>query len=237
MVVKSWEVKEQFCFPQSFGKPKGVKAVNVTPQYIHRNEADAIEVNGIYHITCHVEFEEGEVAHHATSEFTQIEDLDLQGDLGYFEYAVPMSVEVSKEKIPSECTPKVSVQEIDTKAEQDGIEIMWVVNFEYETSKPVMEPGEKLQEKTMESSSRAPIVLESSSSSSSAVEIFESSNKSFTEEVVLEASPKVEKEEPRISVTETNVEGPSFDSELEFIHSLEDGYTKVTFPSNNVFEK
>ena len=61
MEVKVWDVKEQFLFPASFGIPKEIKTVEVTPQYEQSETEDSIQIMGIYHITCHVEFEEGEL--------------------------------------------------------------------------------------------------------------------------------------------------------------------------------
>ncbi|TQR19185.1 hypothetical protein [Psychrobacillus vulpis] len=148
MVVKTWDVKEQFLFPESFGIPKEIKTVEVTPQFEQNETEDSINIIGIYHITCHVEFEEGEHAHHATSEFTQIEDLDVQGEVGYFEYAVPMSIEISKEKVQTGCSPTLNVQHVNSKTtEHASIEIAWSVQCEYETAKesPVKASKEKVE--------------------------------------------------------------------------------------------
>jgi len=226
MGVRSWNVKEQFCFPESFGMPIGVKSLQVTPQYFHRQFDNTMEVQGIYHITCHVEFDKEEAVNYVPEHYTPIEDLDVQGEWGYFEYAVPMT-EIIDDLIQPDSEPLVSVKEIDSNTENNGLEISWSVNLEYETSK------------TMESSGK-PAFFESSSSS---VEIFESINQP-TYEVIPEAPPEMPMEKPaekqveesKIKVSETKLESPSFmDSGLEFIHSLEDGYSKVVFVSNKVF--
>ena len=133
MEVKNWDVKEQFLFPASFGVPKQIRTVAVTPQFEQKETEESIQIVGIYHITCHVEFEEGEHAHHATSEFTQIEDLDVQGEVGYFEYAVPMSVEIAKDKIQPGSSPTLNVQHVKAKTtEHAAIEIAWSVHCEFE---------------------------------------------------------------------------------------------------------
>lgn len=189
MVVKTWEVKEQFRFPQSFGIPKEVKNVAVTPQYELSEMEESIQIVGIYHITCHVQFEEGEHAHHATSEYTQIEDLDVQGEVGYFEYAVPMSVEISKEKMQAGTSPKINVQQVKSKpTEHETIEIVWTVHVEYEGAKqPVLQKSEPTE--------------------------------------------PTEPTEPEI------IDASLRESELQFILELDDGYSRLSFPSNNVFVK
>lgn len=227
MEVKSWEVKEQFCFPQSFGVPKEVKTINVTPQYFHEEMDNMVHINGIYHITCHVEFEEGEVEHHATSEFTEIEDLDLNGELGYFEYAVPMSVEISKDRIQSETLPTVSVETINCKAESEGIEIVWLVNCEYETHRPKAEEAIVEVKQEMIEEVEETVVLESSHMEP--LVSAEQQAPSMAQEAV--------QEQGNVSIKTREVESMVGDDyELQFILDLEDSYTKLSFPSNNVLK-
>lgn len=190
MEVKAWDVKEQFLFPESFGVPKEIKTVEVTPQFEQNETGESIQISGIYHITCHVEFEEGEHAHHATSEFTQIEDLDVQGEIGYFEYAVPMSVEIAKDKIRTGSSPTLNVQHVNSNTtEHSSIEISWAVHCEYEA------PIEVLKESNLE--------------------------------MEQEAQKEVEMVESTILA----------EPELQFIFNLDDGMSKLTFPSNYVFVK
>ena len=196
MEVKNWEVKEQFRFPQSFGIPKEIKTVKVTPQYEHNDGEETLQTVGIYHITCYVKFEEGEQAHHATSDFTQIEDLDVQGELGYFEYAVPMSVEISKQKIQAGTTPTLSVQNVNSRTtEHEGIEIMWTVNCEYETVRP-----SKVEKEAV-------VLLDDTE---------EADTQTAEQQVAAQEQEEVE------------------ESELQFILNLDDGHSKVTYPSNYV---
>lgn len=192
MEMRTWDEREQFLFPASFGVPKEIKSVEVTPKYEHKETFDTVQVSGIYHITCHVEFEEGEHPHHATSEFTHIEDLDVQGEVGYFEYAVPMSVEIAKEKIQKGSAPTLDVSKVQSKTTDNAaIEIAWSVTCKYEAPKMV-EPE--------------------------------------PEPVDVEVEEKVE-------VVEVPQESSVIESELQFILNLDDGMSKLTFPSNYVFVK
>lgn len=226
MEVKNWDVRERFLFPQSFGIPKRIKNVEVTPQYEQKDTEDVRKITGIYHIACHVEFEEGEHAHHATSEFTEIEDLDVQGEIGYFEYAVPMSVEISNSKIQPGSSPTLNVHDVDSKTtENAAIEITWSVKCEYETPKVEVQKVKEIEE-VLE-------VLEALE------EVFEEAQEELEEilEEVLEETQEemqVVQKGQDIKIVEklesTNLKTP----ELAFIYNLEDGYSKVSFPSNNI---
>ncbi|QFF99583.1 hypothetical protein PB01_12490 [Psychrobacillus glaciei] len=191
MEVKVWDEKEQFLFPKSFGVPKEVKKVEVTPQFEHKVTEESIQIVGIYHITCHVEFEEGEHAHHATSEFTQIEDLDVQGEVGYFEYAVPMSVEIAKDKVQPGSSPTLNVKHVNSNTtEHASIEIAWLVRCEYEGPKENKPESVQKPEPSVNT----------------------------------KGSKEVEQIESSVLV----------ESELQFILNLDDGMSKLTFPSNYI---
>ena len=191
MATKTWDVTEQFRFPRSFGLPNEIKNVAVTPQCEIVEKDDIIQVDGIYHITCHVQFEPSDQEHHATSEFTEIEDLDVQGEVGYFEYAVPMSIEIGKNKLKEGSKPTVHVNHIRSKPTQEmAIEIGWTVHCEYEDA-PKLETVE----------------------------------------------PLVEAESPN-PAEPMEVKNPTSEEfELQFILDLDDGYSKQSYPSNNVFVK
>ena len=206
MATKTWDVKEQFRFPPSFGVPMEIKNVAVTPQCEVSEKEDIVQVVGIYHITCHVKFEEGEQEHHATSEFTEIEDLDLQGEVGYFEYAVPMSIEIGRDKLKEGSKPTVHVNHINSKpTEQMAIEVGWTVHCDYEEA-PAPAPA------------ATPTAAPPKPSSTS-------------------IEPFVELESPN-PAEPMEVKNPSGDEfELQFILDLDDGYSKVSYPSNNVFVK
>ncbi|SER85958.1 hypothetical protein [Psychrobacillus sp. OK032] len=212
-MVKNWDVKEQFLFPASFGVPKLIRSVAVTPQFEKKETEESIQIVGIYHITCHVEFEEGEHAHHATSEITQIEDLDVQGEVGYFEYAVPMTVEIAKDKIKAGSSPTLNVQHVNAKTtEHAAIEIAWSVHCEFEG------PNDKEVQLEIEIEKKIELkpVLE------------EKETKEVKEKVT-----KVVKEKDTAE-TKENENTKRDESELQFIMDLADGYSKVSYPSNYV---
>lgn len=208
MQMKNWDVKEQFLFPASFGVPKEIRTVAVTPQFEQKETEESIQIVGIYHITCHVEFEAGEHAHHATSEITQIEDLDVQGEVGYFEYAVPMSVEIAKDKIQAGSSPTLNVQHVNAKTtEHAAIEIAWSVHCEFE--------GPNEEEVQIE------------------IEI----EKKIELEPILEEKETKEVNEKDTEDTKENENTTREESELQFILDLDDGYSKVSYPSNYVSVK
>ena len=116
----------------------------------------------------------------------------MQGEVGYFEYAVPMSIEFGKDKLKEGSKPTVHVNHINSKpTEQASIEVGWTVHCEYEEA-PIPEPIKK------------PIA-------------------------------EVETPNPAEPMEVKNPKGEEF--ELQFILDLDDGYTKLTFPSNNILVK
>lgn len=246
MEVKNWEVKEQFRFPQSFGIPKEIKTVKVTPQYEQSEVEDAIQIGGIYHITCYVRFEEGEHAHHGTGDFTQIEDLDVQGELGYFEYAVPMTVDISKQKIQAGSTPSLSVQNVNSKTTgQEGIEISWIVNCAYETSKEqivkaddqetVAQVAQAAQAKQVEQVEQ--VAQTAQTEQAERVEKVETVAQVEQIEQTAQVTQVSQKETKDLKAHVEEENANLEESELQFILNLDDGYSKLTFPSNYVFVK
>lgn len=90
---------ETFCFP-GYGCPTEIASVEITPQWQTKQLEDSLRLIGIYHVTAHVRFDFQEVyAHNDRDDIVKIDSLDLQGDTGYFEYAVPLHVDLPKEAL------------------------------------------------------------------------------------------------------------------------------------------
>ena len=58
---------------------------------------DAVRLTGIYHIAANVSFSEEGNKSKMTEEAILIEDVDLDGQIGYFEYAVPLNIDLPSE--------------------------------------------------------------------------------------------------------------------------------------------
>ena len=147
----NWSFQEVFYFPESFGTPTGTTLVDVKPRFEFQQNDGYCCLHGIYHISAYVTFEPGVCDHHGISEWVSIEDLEMNGENGYFEYAVPHSIELPPEYKQGQVTPELLISEIQPiVTDGKALQIKWNVDCAYEK--------DKVEE---------PIQLESSSSSSS----------------------------------------------------------------------
>ncbi|MGE7946658.1 valyl-tRNA synthetase [Lysinibacillus sp. NPDC093688] len=90
-------MSETFCFP-GYGCPTEIAAVQIKPRWQTTQLEDSLRLMGIYHITAHVRFDfQNMQAYMGDDELVQIDTLDIQGDTGYFEYAVPLNVDLPKD--------------------------------------------------------------------------------------------------------------------------------------------
>ncbi|WP_075619964.1 hypothetical protein [Paenisporosarcina indica] len=164
----NWNLQEEFYFPKSFGLPCNAPKVEVKPQVEFQQLNGVCSLHGVYHIAANVDFQPGEHEHHGTSEWTSIEDLDLNGETGYFEYAVPLFVELPPTYVHGNVKPEIQLSDVKSSVTKDKtLKVEWNVTCSYEKPQPP------------ESSS-----VESSSSSSSSAE----------EMIFIEESPVVEEE-------------------------------------------
>ncbi|NLY78987.1 MAG: hypothetical protein GX072_03490 [Lysinibacillus sp.] len=106
----NWEMMTQFIFPEALGIAEEVVSVEVIPRWKQVETEESIRLTGIYHIKATVKFNPN--VKRAYSEGTYIEHLDLKGDEGYFEYAMPLEVDLPREKVASGDTPELAVQDI-----------------------------------------------------------------------------------------------------------------------------
>ena len=151
MAEVKWNLQEQFYFPESFGVPTNAPKVVVKPQVEFQERNGVCSLFGVYHIAANVEFKPGKLEHHGTSEWTSIEDLDLNGETGYFEYAVPLFVELPPTYVHGDVQPEIELSDVKGEVTDDfTLKVDWNVCCKYEDKKP-----------------EEPVVLESSSSSSS----------------------------------------------------------------------
>ena len=94
---KNWTMRETFCFP-GYGCPIEIASVQITPQWQTKQLEDSLRLIGIYHVTAHVRFDfQEEQTLLDSDDLVKIDALDLQGDTGYFEYAVPLHVDLPKD--------------------------------------------------------------------------------------------------------------------------------------------
>ena len=58
---------------------------------------DAVRLIGIYHISTNVMFEEGKRPENLVESVILIDDVEMKGNEGYFEYAVPLNIDLPGE--------------------------------------------------------------------------------------------------------------------------------------------
>ena len=129
MKKKLWTMQEDFVFPKNAGVPAGAELVNVTPRYTEERTEDAVRLTGIYHIAANVQFEEGERGSGALDTAILIDDVELDGNGGYFEYAVPLHID-----LPPEVGSPLQVVTTSTTNELDGqgsFSVVWDVECSY----------------------------------------------------------------------------------------------------------
>ena len=123
-LTKQWEVEEVFAFPLELGGVKEGKKINVQVNWEAKELMGVIHVRGIYHVTAKVRF--GLEKQAQSSIGTLIEHIDLEGDEGYFEYAIPFNWE-----LPNGQLKDLRVEDIKTTC-RDSLHIAWQVICVYD---------------------------------------------------------------------------------------------------------
>lgn len=132
---KTWNMRETFCFP-GYGCPTEIAAVQIKPQWQAMQLEDSLRLMGIYHITAHVRFDFQDMeAFTDDEELITIDALDIQGDTGYFEYAVPLHVDLPKESDLKD----LMVKDIRPSLTNQMCQLEWTVTSIFNEYEPVVE--------------------------------------------------------------------------------------------------
>jgi hypothetical protein len=130
MEKKQWSMQEDFYFPEHAGVPTGVQSVTVTPRYTEERTEDAVRLTGIYHIAANIEFDEGTLrSAEVEDSFILIDDVEVDGKDGYFEYAVPLNID-----LPSIAESPLEVVTTHATGKSDGqgtYGVVWNVECTY----------------------------------------------------------------------------------------------------------
>lgn len=127
MAIITWQMQERFSFPTELGVPAEMTTVRITPQWHEEELTESIRLTGIYHIAAHVAFTDGE-AKAADSVF--IDQLDIGEMDGYFEYALPLEIDLAKDKARGDVL--LHVAEIESVVEDGTSVVRWQMNCSYE---------------------------------------------------------------------------------------------------------
>ena len=127
----NWDMMTQFVFPEELGLVEEVISCNIIPRWQQIETEDSIQLHGIYHITAVARFNPQELPQY--SEGTLIEELEFDGNNGYFEYALPLNVDLPREKVAQDNKPELAVDNIQFLV-YDGCSctFKWEVNCAFE---------------------------------------------------------------------------------------------------------
>ena len=106
----NWDMMTQFVFPEQLGAVEEVVSVEIKPIWQQIETQDSVRLVGIYHIAAIARFNPEELPEY--SDGTYIEELEFEGNNGYFEYALPLEVDLPREKVAYDCAPQVRINDV-----------------------------------------------------------------------------------------------------------------------------
>lgn len=129
MTTHQWTVQETFYFPNEYGAFAEATECKVTPGFTEDRTEDAIRLQGIYHIAANVVFDADKLVADASDERLVIDDVEVNDSKGYFEYAVPLNVD-----LPARYDGALQLEVEDIKATQTngGLHLQWTVHLQEE---------------------------------------------------------------------------------------------------------
>ncbi len=218
MEPTQWTLTETFQFPAEYGKAVSAQEVKVTAGYTEHQTEDAVRLSGIYHVAANVGFdgESQEVA--LDSDAILIDDVDVQEKSGYFEYAVPLLVDLPTS---ADGQLKATVTDATASATDDGaLTVMWTVEAK------LAEAEAKPETASIQGAE------EVSGTAQGSAAVNQESNES---QEVKTAAATADLDSSSVNQVETMI-GYSEDHEmLAFISDLEDDVTVTSFRLNDVF--
>lgn len=136
MTTHQWTLQESFYFPAEYGAFAESAEVKVTPGFTEERTEEAIRLQGIYHIAANVVFDADKQVELPAEDLLIINDVEVENSKGYFEYAVPLNVDLPAEL---DGNLQLEVQNIKTTSQEDGgLKLEWTVHLKQE--QPVQEP-------------------------------------------------------------------------------------------------
>ncbi|MFS0575386.1 hypothetical protein AB1K83_07125 [Sporosarcina sp. 179-K 3D1 HS] len=224
MDKKKWTMQENFMFPAEAGMPAEAISLKVTPGFMEERSEQGVRLSGIYHIAAKIRFTEEEPIQEAEGldAAVLVEDVELDGNKGYFEYAVPLHID-----LPPEAKSPIHVTASHERSEWDGqgsIGIVWEVECEY---------NQALAE-----------AIESSSLHHATAEAVQMTEEEPVTSPIAMSEESLEKpgshKEAATSLTESMNDSASYQESneaLSFIAGLKDEYSTTLFRLNDIFVK
>ncbi|MCM3758086.1 hypothetical protein M3197_11485 [Sporosarcina aquimarina] len=212
MEPTQWTLTETFQFPAEYGKAVSAQEVKVTAGYTEHQTEDAVRLSGIYHVAANVGFD-GEVQEEALdSDAILIDDVDVQDQSGYFEYAVPLLVD-----LPTSADGQLTATVIDASAtatDDGSLAVMWTVEAKLADVEAVAQNVEEEVTTTARATDEA--VVES-------------------KQAVAQVTAETATADLESSQVEQVIGYVDHNEMLAFINDLEDDVTVTSFRLNDVF--
>ncbi|WP_252502811.1 hypothetical protein [Sporosarcina sp. Marseille-Q4943] len=251
-----WNMKEVFYFPENVGIPKEARLVKVKAGFTEKRSEDAVRLSGIYHIAAKVDFTDGQRSESIPADAVFVDDVEMEGEAGYFEYAVPLYID-----LPPEVDHPLHIEATDIKSTFDGqgsFTVAWNVNCMH---------GQASADETAsnaaagnETASKEMVNVEVKKESETAVEKTETVavQDAPKEKVVAVKQEQVQMEqsseprqpsaaqsrtvaapvqEPQATAMNDSSLGNSQEDILSYIAALPDEWTTTRFRSNDIFVK
>ncbi|MDN4607152.1 hypothetical protein [Sporosarcina highlanderae] len=244
MTKLQWDMKEVFYFPTDVGVPSSARLVKVKAGFTEKRSEDAVRLSGIYHIAAKVEFAEGERAEMIPQEVVYVDDVEMDGQVGYFEYAVPLYID-----LPPEVEHPLHVEASNVKAhfdEQGALTVAWEVNCTHtpqqsvientETQKPVSQQADKVvveEKKEAATATEKTTATATATTTQAALEKAQIADESRQETTV--SKQTAAKQVQEVTATYDSSSWNGHDDILSYIAELPDGWSTTNFRSNDVF--
>ena len=210
-------MKENFVFPSSTGMPTGTEKLDVTPRFTIDRSTDNLRMTGIYHLAVNVEFDTEVSREPNVDSATLIDDVDVTGKLGYFEYAVPFNID-----LPPEADDPLNLVTLNPSHEVDNegqLAIIWDVECTYKEVivVPDQETAEAAEREEAEVLAKA-----------------EKAAKPSEQQVQSAQQVQPEQMETEAQIVVGNSAFSDDDEVLSFISELDDGVSATLFRLNDV---
>ncbi|MEK5077489.1 alanine racemase [Solibacillus sp. FSL W7-1436] len=126
--MQQWEMKETFTFPKQLGNVQENSKIVVEPKWHEEISEDSVVVRGIYVVKGNIQFDhvarEDEI-----EDGIYIEHMDIEKDQGYFEYALPFSVDFPNDDIQ---TVSLRIEDIKVEPNNGYCSCSWAVHCDVE---------------------------------------------------------------------------------------------------------
>ena len=140
--MQQWHMNETFTFPKQLGNIQQNSKIVVEPKWHEEFNEDSVVIRGIYVVKGNIQFDH-KAREEEIEEGIYIEHIDIEKDYGYFEYALPFSVD-----FPNDQIEKVSLQINEIKLEPNNgyCSCSWQVNCDVERKVQAIEEVKKIDE-------------------------------------------------------------------------------------------